>query len=757
MKIRHRALVCLAAALTVFIAAGAIQDVLAACPVAVLPSDGSTSGNARAPSIRYGYARSVYLIKASEIQASGLQANGLITAIGWGYTTAPGAVGSAPLKVYLQNTSDVTNTKSTSWATAISGMTLVHNATTQLPNSLNPFDITFTGTGISTFTYTGGGIYVAFDWGAYTGTLSTTTVVDCNSTGLTGGLLGAQSNVSAPSTLTASNFRPMTRLSGPVPPLDLSVDFIASMGAIPFGLAPPVTVKATVFQNGDTTATDVPVSLAVSGTETFNDTITVASLGACGTSGSVVTFNAFTPTLIGDSWEDVSVPTDGDSNTDNNLLSRLLNVTLNRYSFKHEQLQEDGGVGLSNGTGEFLAKFTVTAPTQIDAITPSFFATTATTYRLVVRADDGTGKPGALLYLDGADRTVTSAGDQTFALPAPLEIGAGSVFVGIRQTNTTNANFSFNYEYPIRANTFYYSTTPDAGPWTEFGAGGIYYQLNIGIYVGQCLAPLSVAVNPPGPLQTSCNGNVFLGASMTGGTAPFTYQWTENGVDIPGANADTLNISRGSGTYVYECRVTDAGGCRNVTSNAVTASFGPTATVSGGGSICGAGSAQISAALTGGGPWTITWSDGFVQNADASPAVRTVSPVSTTTYTVTAVSDATCAGTASGSALVTVDAGPAETAPAELVWTGTTELDWAANPAAASYTLYRGPASSLASLPSGAAACTRATGAATSATGLVEVPAEGDAFWYLVTATSAAGCEGTAGDARLITSSGTCP
>lgn len=756
MSNRHRALVCLAAALTVFIAAGALQDVLAACPVTVLPSDGSTSGNARAPSIRYGYARSVYLIKATEIQAAGLQ-NGPITAIGWGYTTAPGAVGSAPLKVYLQNTTDTTNTKSTSWATAITGMTLVHNATTQLPNSLNPFDITFTGTGTSSFTYTGNGVYVAFDWGAYTGTLSTTTVVDCNSTGLTGGLLGAQSNTTPPSTLSASSFRPMTRLSGSVPPLDLSVDFIASMGAVPLGLAPPVTVKGTVFQNGDTDVSNVPVTLAISGTETFNDQITVSSLGKCGTNGSVVTFNPFTPTLTGDNWEDVSVPTDGDSNVDNNMLSRLLNVTVNRYSFKHEQLADEGGVGLSSSTGEFLAKFTVTAPTQIDSITPSFFATSATTYRLVMRADDGTGKPGALLFLDAADRTVTSPGDQTFALPAPIAVAAGSFFVGIRQTNTTNASFSFNTEYPIRANTFFYSTTPDAGPWTEFGAAGIYYQLNIGIYVGSCLVPLTPAVNPPGPLQTSCNGNVFLGASMTGGTAPFTYQWTENGVDIPGATGDTLNVSRAGGTYVYACRVSDAGGCVGVLSNAVTVTFGPTATVSGGGSVCGSGSATIQAALTGTGPWTITWSDGFVQNADASPAVRSVSPVTTTDYTVTAVSDAACAGTASGSALVTVAAGPPETAPAELVWSGTTQLDWAANAGAATYTLYRGPAASLASLPTGAAACTRATGAATSATGLVEVPVEGDAFWYLVTGTSAEGCEGTAGDARLVTSSGACP
>ena len=82
--------------------------------------------------------------------------------------------------------------------------------------------------------------------------------------------------------------------------------------------------------------------------------------------------------------------------------------------------------------------------------------------------------------------------------------------------------------------------------------------------------------------------------------------------------------------------------------------------------ICIGGTTEISAALTGTGPWNVTWSDGLAQSVAASPATRTVQPDSTTTYTVTSVSDAHCAGTGSGSAVVTVglpvDA-PAVTAP----------------------------------------------------------------------------------------------
>ena len=80
----------------------------------------------------------------------------------------------------------------------------------------------------------------------------------------------------------------------------------------------------------------------------------------------------------------------------------------------------------------------------------------------------------------------------------------------------------------------------------------------------------------------------------------------------------------------------------------------PTAFVTGAATICAGDSTQISAALTGTGPWNLTWSDGLAQSAGTSPATRNVSPETTTTYTVTTIADAHCAGTGSGGAEVIV-------------------------------------------------------------------------------------------------------
>jgi agmatine/peptidylarginine deiminase len=63
-----------------------------------------------------------------------------------------------------------------------------------------------------------------------------------------------------------------------------------------------------------------------------------------------------------------------------------------------------------------------------------------------------------------------------------------------------------------------------------------------------------VDVTPDGTLAV-CSGSVQpLAASLTGGTGPFSFQWTEDGVEIPGATSDSF-VAGGSGTHLYNCRV----------------------------------------------------------------------------------------------------------------------------------------------------------------------------------------------------------
>ncbi len=732
-----------------------VSEVFADCPGTYLYSYGASDINAPAPIARYRYERAVYLITEAEMWG-GPGPTLTFTGIGWRYATGPGgAGGTAPLKVYLQNTSDTTNAKSATWATAISGMTLVHDASTTLPTLSGSFDIAFSG---GAFTYTGGGVYVAFDWGPYTGTLSSGSV--STNTDLTGGILSALSNTTAPTALSAGDNRPETRFSTPVPGTDVYVVNVASMGAVPLGLVGAQNIRAIVYQGGDLDLTDVPVTLNITGVDTSTETKTVPSLARCGGVASVA-FAPFTPTLTGTDTLTASVPPNPVPNG-GETLSTPLDVTLNRYSYEHAGEPAYSEVGGYTPL-EVVARFNTTSATQVDAVTVNFAEATGNHYRLAIRGDDGTGKPGALLYLDAADR-VDAAGDTTIRLPSPVAVGAGNFFAGIRAMDDT-VWLGTNYEYIGRSGTFFFTFTPNTGGWYDFANSNVAQnKLNIGVTLGNCLAPLAVAVTPGGTTNAACNAPIVFTATPTAGTGPFTYQWTENGSDIPGATASTYSAIHAGGSFAYNCKVTDSGGCSNVQAAAAsTGAWGPTATVGGGASICAGGSTNIQAALTGTGPWSLTWSDGFVQNGViASPATRTVSPAITTTYTVTAISDASCAGTSGGSALVTVNPVPQETAAGSgsgniLEWSGKEGLLWPTNPDASSYTLYRGQRADLPQLLTSAVdSCTRYQGAATSLSDLSEVPPIGGFFWYLVTGSSASGCEGSAGDGRVVNSSGPC-
>jgi hypothetical protein len=84
----------------------------------------------------------------------------------------------------------------------------------------------------------------------------------------------------------------------------------------------------------------------------------------------------------------------------------------------------------------------------------------------------------------------------------------------------------------------------------------------------------------------------------------------------------------------------------------------PTATISDDAAICEGQSTNLSVALTGTQPWSITYLDDStpvtIDNITNSPHTITVTPSGTTTYTLTEVSDANCTGTTSGSATVII-------------------------------------------------------------------------------------------------------
>lgn len=162
----------------------------------------------RGPQGAYRYQKSVWLITATELANSGFAANDILNAIAFNYTVALNASTTGTINVYLQNTTATTNTKSNTWATTITGMTSVYNGAVTLPAAVGQFTIPFT----SNFTYTGGGIFVAFDYQNASNPIATTASALTSNTSMTVGAKVYASATANGTTLTnvTSAHRPVT-------------------------------------------------------------------------------------------------------------------------------------------------------------------------------------------------------------------------------------------------------------------------------------------------------------------------------------------------------------------------------------------------------------------------------------------------------------------------------------------------------------------------------------------------------------------
>jgi len=231
---------------------------------------------------------------------------------------------------------------------------------------------------------------------------------------------------------------------------------------------------------------------------------------------------------------------------------------------------------------------------------------------------------------------------------ATLQAGSGS------QTSVTGrwGDYSGMVVDPVDDCTFwytteYYSNAPPGGCSTTR-----CWQTRVGSFQYPTCTP-----TPRGTLQ----GTVTSAATSL--PIPGALVATSDGFSRLTAAAGTYSMSLPAGAYTVTASkpgyfpstvpVVILGGSPTTQDFSLVAVA--TATVSGDATICPGRSATIQAVLTGTPPWNLTWSDSFTQTVSTSPATRSVSPLVTTTYTLTSFSDANGPGNASGSATITIN------------------------------------------------------------------------------------------------------
>lgn len=133
-------------------------------------------------------------------------------------------------------------------------------------------------------------------------------------------------------------------------------------------------------------------------------------------------------------------------------------------------------------------------------------------------------------------------------------------------------------------------------------------------------------------------------------TAGATYSWSITGGTIVGsATVRAIVFTPGCATTVKLTVTVTVAGCVTTNTRDVAVRQ-PSAQVTGSVVVTGQTEVDLSIVLTGTGPWTTTWSDGFVATYSSSPATRPVTPSQTTTYSIVTISAAGCTVANAGSA-----------------------------------------------------------------------------------------------------------
>ncbi|GAB3871306.1 hypothetical protein GCM10028824_20940 [Hymenobacter segetis] len=242
----------------------------------------------------------------------------------------------------------------------------------------------------------------------------------------------------------------------------------------------PFTLRGVVRNAGNTAlAAATPVTLTISGANTYTQTVNVAAL-AVGASG-VATFSGISLPNVGQNTVTLTTALPNDGYSGNNSISQPMETSATTISLATPGAASGNNVFSAGADGYYASKITLSVPRSITAVRALVSGASASAtssesvgqsvYGVVIDATTGT------LLARSANYVITAADVNTFhtfTLTAPATVPAGDVLIGMAQAAPTGAlpfyPFGVQIEDPNRLNTYYSGSTAGGTPAAALAA-----------------------------------------------------------------------------------------------------------------------------------------------------------------------------------------------------------------------------------------------------------------------------------------------
>ncbi|MBK8471322.1 MAG: hypothetical protein IPL33_03450 [Sphingobacteriales bacterium] len=253
------------------------------------------------------------------------------------------------------------------------------------------------------------------------------------------------------------------------------------------------------------------------------------------------------------------------------------------------------------------------------------------------------------------ERTVVATVNPNPNVNAP-DVGACSAASVLLTSTTTGGSPGYSYQWYMGANPVTGGNTANVSVNAP-ASGTATYMVSVSDSNGcidtdnAIVSSTNIAVSIPNPSSVCYGTSVAIGnATISGGSLPYTFQWSENGTPIAGATSVTLNLAAPSiGTHIYTLTVNDGTGCSGTASATLTVNPSPIVAVASPAPQCqGSGAVMLTAVASGTPSVSYQWYAGGTPIAGATNATYTVNnpAIGTTAYSVVVTATGNCTASA---------------------------------------------------------------------------------------------------------------